>query len=263
MMSIDTFIEIGDSHHVCEDYIISGNNPVPYIILSDGCSTSNNTEMGARILCHLAKQYLKYNTDNLHEIDYWKLGLWVIHNAEQTARNLGLSKSCLTATLIVAYQLENQIRVMIYGDGSVITHGSSITVINIEYEKNAPYYLVYSVDQFRDGLYDEVSPQKFVNTIFSDGSTTRRKLAYDQPLDFKFHCDIFPKILITSDGIDTFTDGTNVKSAMDIMPMFVDFKTTKGEFLKRRLNRQMTNFVKDGITHFDDLSVGAFLNKEQ
>ena len=264
-MNIDTFIEIGSQHKVCEDYIISGRDPVPYIILSDGCSTSNNTEMGARILCHLAKQFLLYNRDDLHDFDSMKLGSWVIHNAEQTARQLGLSRSCLTATLIVAYHLDNRLRIMMFGDGSFVTVGQQggIEMLSVEYESNAPYYLVYEIDKFRHDLYDERSPAKFVNTIYSDSSKNRDQFAYDHPLVYTINTTLNPLVMIMSDGIDSFLHEATPQSSEEIMPLFTNFKNTKGEFLKRRLNRQMKSFAKSGINHYDDLSVGAFLKVEE
>ena len=54
MIRTDTFIEIGSQHKVCEDYIIAKDN---YIILADGCSRSENSDMGARILCYMAQQF--------------------------------------------------------------------------------------------------------------------------------------------------------------------------------------------------------------
>jgi len=264
-MFTDTFIEIGSQHKVCEDYIISGNDPVPYVILSDGCSTSDNTEMGSRILSLLARQFLRYNADDLHDLDYWKLGSWVIHNAEQTARHLGLSRSCLTATLIVAYYIDGNLRVMMYGDGSVVTVGNmgSIEITSIEYESNAPYYLVYLIDQFRHDLYEEKSPMKTIKTIYGDSSVNEETVAYDQPSVFNINMNLNQIVLPMSDGIDSFLHGQERQSAEQIMPLFVNFKNTKGEFLKRRLNKQMKSFAKSGIHHFDDLSIGAFLKIEE
>jgi len=264
-MNIDTFLEIGSQHKICEDYIVAGNDPVPYIIISDGCSTSDNTEMGSRILSHLAKQFLKYNADELHDIDYWKLGSWVIHNAEQTARHLGLSRSCLTATLIVAYYLDGNLRIMMYGDGSFVTVGSmgSIEITSIEYESNAPYYLVYLIDQFRHDLYSERGPVKKIKTTYGDSSITEENVAYDNPSIFNINMNLNPLVLPMSDGIDSFLHGGDRQTTEQIMPLFVDFKNTKGEFLKRRLNKQMKSFAKSGIHHFDDLSIGAFLKIEE
>ena len=264
-MQIDTFLEIGNQHKVCEDYIVAGYDPVPYIILSDGCSTANNSEMGSRILCHLAKQYLKYNQAELNDIDYWKLGHWVIHNAEQTARQLGLSISCLTATLTVAYYINGQMRIMMYGDGSFIKmfDSENFDITTIEYSNNAPYYLVYLIDNNRHDLYDQKSPVKKVNYIYPDGSTDFDEFAYDNPFDMRVSMNPMEGILIASDGIDSFLQGTTSIPAQDVIPTFIAFKNIKGEFLKRRLNKQMKVYGRNNIGHFDDLSVGAFLKVEE
>ena len=61
-MQVDTFSKIGKTHKICEDYILSGTKPFPYIIISDGCSSSEGTDMGARLLCFLAQQYIRFNS---------------------------------------------------------------------------------------------------------------------------------------------------------------------------------------------------------
>lgn len=263
-LNIDNFLEIGASHKICEDYIISGDDPVPYIILSDGCSTANNSEMGSRILCHLAKQYLKYRQDDLDNIDYWKLGTWVIHNAELIARQLGLSSSCLTATLTVAYYIDNQIRIMMYGDGSIITVDTdgTIHVTSVEYKNNSPYYLVYLIDQGRGDMYQKNNPTKYINYIHGDTEPYIVDQLYKTPTDIKIPMEFLT--LITSDGIDSFLkkegNSTQYLNSKEIIPLCIAFKSTKGKFLKRRLNKQMLEFTKANISHFDDLSIGAFLD---
>ena len=116
MIQTDTFLKIGKTHQVCEDYIITGDSPVKYNILSDGCSSSKDTEMGARILCHLAKQFLLYRKDDYRfpALDYDEMGSWIIHNAELAARQLGLKKSCLDATLIIAYEYDGKYHIYMY-----------------------------------------------------------------------------------------------------------------------------------------------------
>lgn len=266
MIQTDTFLEIGNQHKICEDYIVSGNTPVPYIILSDGCSTANNSEMGSRILCHLAKQYLKYNKDRIDNIDYWSMGQWVVHNAEQTARQLGLSISCLTATLIVAYYINNEIRIMIYGDGSFITvkNDNDVKITSVEFSGNAPYYLVYLIDSFRHNLYNQANNIKSVtNYYYNDAIESWHEYAYDTPLDFRINVKDNTIVLIASDGVNSFLQGTTHLKSHEIIKPCLKFKNTKGEFLKRRLNKQMKVFKKDDIGHFDDLSIGAFLTVEE
>jgi len=268
MLNADTFLEIGDSHRVCEDYIIAGDNPVPFIILSDGCSSSNNTEMGARILCHLAKQYLRYRGDNLYDLDYNKMGNWVIHNAELTARQLGLTVSCLDATLIVSYELDGIVTVFMYGDGVVVSKSSNgaIQVDFIEFTNNAPYYLSYLIDEFRDEIYHANKNSKSLHETFESGDTKYQEIAYDTKVVLQYSLTAHPNIFISSDGLQSFIKkDPSLRDAIplhDVLEPFMAFKNVKGEFLKRRMKRALKDLKNNGIVHYDDLSIGAYTRTE-
>jgi len=264
----DTFLRIGKTHNECEDYIISGNSPTKYIILSDGCSSSKNTEMGARILCHLAKQYLcyRYTDYDFPNLDYDKMGLWIIHNAELTVRQLGLPISCLDATLIISYEHNGRCYIYMYGDGIVVTkhERGTIAIMEIEYTKNAPYYLSYKIDPERMDLFHKMGQDLiFKNTYESFIDGHENSYAYDYKTRFQFDTDIFPKILIASDGISSFMKGTEPEQTIEIARDFLAYKSTTGEFLKRRVKRAIKTYEADGIFHNDDLSVGAFLYEEK
>ena len=58
MLQIDSYFTNGKVNKVCQDYVIHGETPVPYVILCDGCSSSKFTDVGARILAHSAKEAL-------------------------------------------------------------------------------------------------------------------------------------------------------------------------------------------------------------
>lgn len=262
MITIDTFLEIGSQHRICEDYIIKGSSPTPFIILADGCSESNNSEMGARILCHLAKQYLRYRQNDLYKIDYKKAGAWIIHNAEMTARQLGLPTSCLDATLIIAFQLENRIKIFMYGDGVVIRKLGDLTEITIVdfAPVNAPFYLSYLVDQERFDYYHELKNELMYKTFSGNELLNSKSVAYDFPVEFAGNA--FDTLFICSDGISSFIveDPTQRKVIQpnEFIQDFMSFKSTKGEFLKRRVGKAIKNLNSAGINHYDDLSIGAF-----
>ena len=59
-MNTDFYCEIGDSHVACEDYALAGkiNDNISYAIVADGCSSSPNVDVGARVLAHAALDYL-------------------------------------------------------------------------------------------------------------------------------------------------------------------------------------------------------------
>ncbi|MCK5600567.1 protein phosphatase 2C domain-containing protein [Candidatus Pacearchaeota archaeon] len=264
MIQTDTFLKIGDQHKVCEDYIIEGFLPVPFIILADGCSSSRDTEMGARILCHLAKQYLYYRGCDLYDPDYRKMGSWIIHNAELTVRHLGLRAECLDATLIVSYELENVVYVNIYGDGAVVTKNDVgfIQVDHVRFTNNAPYYLSYLIDELRDEMYHENKNQKTMHMTHQNGHETSYSLAYDNKTVLQYDLDRYPTIFICSDGIESFIkkdpSQREVLEPHDVLPDMMAFKTIKGEFLKRRMKRALKDLSDQGITHYDDLSIGAY-----
>lgn len=271
-MQIDTFLKIGKSHKICEDYILSGTNPMPYIILADGCSSSKGTDMGARLLCHLARQYIKFrtkfpNSDIFHP-DHKEMGMWIIHNAELAAKQLGLSNTALDATLIVAYKQfeKNYVRVHFYGDGCVIHFGKKdMAFTEIEYTKNAPYYLSYSIDPHRDDLFHKMGQDKIVKTYVSSQSlvSCEDKFAYDSASVYNYQLDEeFDGLIIASDGMVSFVeDGQGLVSPTKYINSFYTFKTTKGEFLQRRVNKLLKDLAQENIYNADDLSVGAFLKE--
>jgi len=264
MILTDVFSEIGTQHKICEDYIISGMLPYPYIILADGCSSSSNTEMGSRILCHLAKQYLRYRVDDLHDLDYKTMGRWIIHNAEMTARQLGLNLTCLDATLIIAYVIDGLIKVYMYGDGAIfIKGGDVINSIKVDFSGNAPYYLSYLIDDYRNELYYEAKHDMIIDRTLKG---TPETYAYDYKLEFEFYIKDIDCLMLASDGIYTFItkppEVYRIIPAEDILPDFMTFKTTKGEYLKRRLNKALKELNKNHINHYDDLSVGSFMSVE-
>jgi serine/threonine protein phosphatase PrpC len=280
MISIDTFIEIGSQHKVCEDYILSGTDPLPFIILADGCSSSDDSEMGARILCHLAKQYIQYNGIDSKNIDYeGRLGNWVIHNAEMIARQLGLKKTCLDATLIVAYVIDDYFYAHMYGDGFILLESTSWESILydlrwITYSKNAPYYLNYEIDDERARMYREMKIKKELNYLYIPNGKDIPKIEPIKcpsyvPYVFLHSMKEHHKILICSDGISSFLDpmaGINSNKLIEVHTLLHEifgFKNTKGKFLKRRCNKYMKQLKKIGVEHFDDLAIGAFLYKDE
>jgi hypothetical protein len=270
-MKIDTFLTIGRSHKVCEDYILSGDLPMPYMIISDGCSSSKGTDMGARLLCYLAKQYLKFRAETSvfekFEPDHNEMGLWIIHNAELVAKQLGLPANSLDATLIVAYQnMPNNIRVHFYGDGCIVTFTDhTMSIGQVDYSKNAPYYLSYLIDPPRHRLFHEMKQDKVIKTWHQKTAweSTEDKYAYDTPTVCNYDISGLKGLILASDGLVSFIeDRVGPIHVIDYIPDFVAFKTTAGEFMKRRANAVLRQLEKDKITNADDLSIGAFLTED-
>lgn len=281
MINTDTFLKIGDQHKICEDYVIAGvtkqgNPPLQYIILSDGCSKSERTEMGARILCYMAQQYLKFNFHTYPFIpDYKKMGLWVIHNSEMVARNMGLNRDCLDATLLVSwvdwdFPDSPTSNIYIYGDGYVATRwqtGVDVTQIDFRPD-NAPYYLSYELDPLRKKAYHDLKVSKIRTIIDATGGKKEEQYAYDAPITHLTNLNFDYTVLLASDGFGSFyrDDGPSQPPILltpdSIAPGFINFKGKKGSFLQRRASKELKQLNKNGIFHFDDLSIGAYINEE-
>ena len=278
-MRQDTFIEIGSQHKICEDYIISGDN---YIILADGCSSSEHSEMGARFLCYMAKQYMKNRGVRPFDETYaLQLGYWAIYNAENLVGQLGLKKTCLDATLIIAYLKDNHVNVIMYGDGYIILqpeHGASHEIYCIDYKagsKSMPFYLRYLIDHEGLSLYhdEKVTKTHSIIAIQKDGTVNRPtpfETAYDIPTTFTFYVDGYKSISISSDGLGTFLTpepdetGNKIIKVENTVPEIFDIKNSTGVFLKRQMNLLQRRLRKAGtpMEHFDDLSIGTFLKEE-
>ena len=264
MIHCDSFLTIGSQHKICEDYILSGNEPFPYIVLSDGCSSSLNTDTGARILCQIAKRFLMKEWNYLDRINHHDMGMWILHNAEAVVKFLGMNLTCLDATLIVAYEVNDMIKVHMYGDGVVISQhpDGQLQLESISFEGNAPFYLSYRMHSDRLEVYESESHNQLYTTIKENGGGITTSGYYSNEIELSFTPSEENLIFVCSDGIESFTQRHNLLSKVEVLELakrFAAFKNTKGEFLKRRMNKELKLLDREGYTHFDDLSIGAFL----
>ena len=269
MISLDTFRRIGASHVICEDYILSGTKPFNYIILSDGCSTAENTEMGSRILCYIARQFLLYRMNEyvFPNLDYNEMGNWIIHNAELTVRQLGLNRTCLDATLIIAYEYEGRYYIYMYGDGIfILKNNEQVVIIQVDFAPvNAPYYLQYRINPSDMDKYHNAGQELIITDTINGNTAPARKYAYDFEAKWDFRVEENPTLLIASDGASSFyrNNDKNDMIPIDVIANeFLNYKLTKGEFLQRRLKRMLKIYDREGTKHDDDLTVGAFLSEE-
>jgi hypothetical protein len=129
-MNIDVFSSIGKTHQVCEDYVMKGDKPFPYVILCDGCSSSRNTDVGARILANsmkmaIEKTYIRpYIAPPSHmtppPFEYYSLGHTTIAIAKTVSNTMEMNDDCLDATVVVGMLVNNVIWVYVYGDGAIL-----------------------------------------------------------------------------------------------------------------------------------------------
>src|ERR1035437_4055613 len=116
-MHCDSCLISGKGHPICQDYAlcgeVSGNK---FCLVSDGCSSSKDSDMGARFLAHAAKNTLSTFWDIEHE-DYFRLTLGL---AIQYAKSMGLDRTCLDATLLTMIETGIGVHVAQFGDGMIV-----------------------------------------------------------------------------------------------------------------------------------------------
>ena len=170
-MSMDSFFTIGKSHKVCEDYAIFTPEtfPIPLFGISDGCSSSVDTDIGSRIL--LKSLISTYPNDTKLYVEECSV-FW--EKATKAVSILGLPLGCLDATLNFGYvttlnKVEG-VEVVTIGDGFVVAqkHTGEFVIIDIEFSQNAPYYLSYEFDSDRKDQFMKLG-QKIFCLIFNQG----------------------------------------------------------------------------------------------
>lgn len=280
MINSDTILTIGKTHKLCEDYIISGDKPYPFLIICDGCSSSKDTDIGARILAISIKNTLKllhndpYSDGKIFP-NYKELGTMSINFAKLIITDLGLPLTALDATAVVAMMDGTQVTVYVYGDGVLISKtANGFNFVDVSFSNGAPYYLSYALDPARHIVYRQAAekeehPIKVVQGDFNGDSSFDdiKYYNYNEPLVFNYHLDDFKDAFvgISSDGIDSFVD-SNTGERVPLKPIVEElftFKNYSGEFVKRRVKRAIETFAKNGIYHADDISVGVLLKTEE
>ncbi len=257
MVSSDCYLTIGANHAICEDYALSAGN---HVVLSDGCSGANHTDVGARLLCHaaLANQ-----------------GLWVggiPSDLVSVVRTLGLSRSSLMATLLsVEYDEDRHVFVVrVVGDGYVGAkrRDGSLVVHEVSYDVGAPLYGAYLLDSgYMDSYRKEYGNPVRRITVFEPDDVPVATLDVVQDLVHKieFSASEFATVAVFSDGVGSFTrkslsNQVTRVSAIEIISQMMAYKNYQGEFVTRR----MVSFFKSSArlkdvveSHSDDVSCAA------
>lgn len=279
IFSADSIYVQGYTHTVCQDYARSGIIPsdkgFAFGILSDGCSSSPDSDLGARLLVLRAEQELKrknYDCVTLPSI---------AHGIRDTVHMLQAHPMCTDATLMwVKNSVERHLASFcVVGDGVIaarVRGTSTFEVTQRHFQSNTPWYLSYSTDPARfsklleQGIDIEYT-QRFVDVekrtadIFNEYTVqiTKENLGsrcinYNAEYSLTHH-DLF---VIMSDGIESFIQTSKEGSKEPLSLAYVlsellGFKNYAGEFVGRRVRKALKGFAKNQQFHEDDLSIAA------
>ena len=284
-MFVDSFFKIGTTHPVCEDYARTGQSGYfdfargpkqeVYAIISDGCSSARDSDLGARLLT-MAAEYYVYRSS----LDAEGFGQSVIGKAQSFAGAMGLPIQALNATLMVAHVEHNNIVVRVFGDGVVAsrTKGGQTNITQIEFSGGAPYYLQYEIVPDKQGYIDQFGGKYTLTqqTIGIEGTVEgygQTKMEVIPCIKFVYDLDKVEFVAIMSDGAAQFTkpmnSGTVKKQKLIdlsvVVKEFLNFKPTDnpnftGTFVQRRCRRVFKDHPEWQNT--DDFSI-AVIGKEK
>jgi hypothetical protein len=270
-MNADSTFIIGTTHQVCEDYAIARNpaDANPYVILSDGCSTSPDTDIGARLLVRAADQILKEGVDEEPGI----LHQYAAQLAASWAKSLKLSPQSLDATLLTACINNDEVVVSCSGDGLIVVESidGTLDAYSFSYPSGYPFYLDYLGQPERLDLFS-------FSEFFDKEITHFHAPSKDEPLQFKSKrlrgqmtevvriktaaCRV---VSISSDGLHSFlqinhnggTRSVEPVQVAEIIRELLSFRSLNGTFVTRRVKKFMKECGPKGWQHSDDLSLAA------
>ena len=203
MFSADSHYAIGKSHLYCQDYALHGQRPTPLVIVSDGCSCSPHSDIGARLIAQAAREYLQgCLAKGEAPPEYPEMALYVAVKAQAAARVIETPESALDATLVTAFSLGGSLWVHAYGDGLVVTRdlAGQWRSIRIGFSHNAPYYPSYRTQPTRRADYADHSVGQEKRIDDSQGQYTG---VFDcqAPSFFSFDAEQTALLAIASDGL--------------------------------------------------------------
>ncbi len=282
-MNTDCAFYIGTTHEICQDYALAGKSSVT---VADGCSGSNHSDMGSRILSITAMNKIA-ELDSLYNFDEKEC----ILSARPAIKILNMPNECLDATLLaaVSYEKDDELMAMCCGDGVIVigTKEKETIIINCAYTDSYPFYMNYLYD--RTGRYSNwlknynnreitqtvigVDGKIISTTIISSYNVGRLfgNLSIIKPYDNKIIIEmseaskLIEYIAVMSDGVHSFyetviTDTSKYNKSVpyiDVLKELLDFKNFNQAFVQRRVNKFRKNCAKKNWGNADDLSLAV------
>lgn len=265
-MNADSAFMIGTTHSVCQDYAFAKNN---YVIVSDGCSTSGDTDIGSRLLVRAASRLFSIPNDG----DVGALHKQASRLALDWAQEIGLRPQSVDATLMTAHSHDGGLNIGASGDGVIVLESQSgvLDIFSISFPNGCPLYPAYEHQPERllawhanTRAYKEVrqfqsrgllNPPELVNIETSESVTETMRINRSD----------YRHVTIISDGVQSFyrTEDSTTSKHLTSIPLdqvlkeVVAFKGWYGAFVARRAKKFQKQCASNGWRHADDLAVGA------
>lgn len=271
-MTSDCAISIGSTHSVCQDYARAGKKKDnPFVLVADGCTSSADTDIGARLLTLSAELQLSILNDALQAEFFHK---YALEYAAEIAFQMKLDETCLDATLMtISLDKQKWPIATIYGDGILVVgkKNGDLEVTDVSFTQNYPLYSSYQLNEVRMKQMpdeNEIVVKRYVQ--HPDGKIDEAKDCWADAMEFGFFVDLIrPEetkfVVVMTDGAKSFLSPSNSETSKtfvnvalnDILRDLVGFKTFQPGFVQRRMQRLQKDFKSKGWQHHDDFSIGA------
>lgn len=283
-MNADSAFVIGATHTVCQDYAVARNGlpgqqatdrrlpATPYVVLSDGCSSSPDTDIGARLLVKSAETVF-LNSFNPSEDALAAAHKESARRALKWAAQMGLRPQAVDATLLTVHLKGDELIVGCSGDGVIVlqSRAGSLDVYAISYPSGYPLYPGYAHQPERRRVLEETGGfgkevKHFSCASFEEPLLLRGASTSTSPTEVvTVKASAYKLAVILSDGINSFCairqTGTSKRVETihleETLKELVSFKSVRGSFVGRRVKRMMKDYLMKGWQHTDDLAVGA------
>ncbi|HEY4511718.1 MAG TPA: protein phosphatase 2C domain-containing protein [Candidatus Paceibacterota bacterium] len=271
-LTADAHFLIGHDHFTsgkpCQDYALSGvvGNSV-FAMVSDGCSTGGQTDVGARTIALTSAKAIRGCSELGTPFGAPQVGLIRRDGIRQASIILGLTARDMLATCIYGFVSPTGGFIHIDGDGvAAIVHvNGDLSVYRFDWADNTPFYPIYLEH-----------PQDFIVGHGGDPAALRLTKEHWHAPRGKTLEKVSRTEISVADGmrgvtislseaelnqshyIAIFTDGVTQVDGIewrDVIMSLTTFKTSEGEFAKRRLNRMIKDAARDGRKGpLDDIS---------
>lgn len=239
-MDIDAHFERGRTHAVCQDYALWGHGSRgAWVLVSDGCSSSAQTDVGARVLAHACAAALRAGRLPGSGV-VWRV-------AAAAARQLELAPNSLDATVVAALALEDRIVALIRGDGIVAARkrDGEVEVTLRRCRDETPDYPSVVVDpQRRAAWLARTQPHAWIvrsrvgaldDREDCDATTSARGHAWVG----QWSREVYDRLLVSTDGLASLRRAPD-REVLDVAwvaARVLDAPSTTGCFVRRRMQR--------------------------
>jgi hypothetical protein len=264
MIHTDSYFALGKTHIVCQDYAATHNQDGKVVLaVSDGCSSSPDTDFGSRIL-------VKIGINEVYESDFFS-PLSLLDRAFQVQKTLELSPDSLDATLLLASVHEDLLKIQVWGDGVIHVKfkNGTTTTWEVQFDDNAPSYMNYLGNDNRLIKYLEKHGKR---TLWSCTNNEPMTQVDVEPVREKFWITLnlswseVESAFLFSDGVKSFCRMVNGAwqpvSLQEVLEQVTAVKNYNGEFMVRRMRKFLYDFCpKNNWIHEDDVAVAALINE--